>query len=153
MDDTPLFPKCVETEKQFVIDWALYGPLCLLSTGIFFVINTFYDWKDEGLYEKMWAIVVCIVVVFGIWIILPLFLILEVIKFLCFPLGMITYILTKKYYQSYPPPPQSLRSQNSSRLSASSGQNLTKPALERGRFSSTISLNLSSISNVEEHAV
>lgn len=120
--DKPSFPTCVESENQFAIDWVLYGPLCLLSTGIFFVIATFYDWEDESLYERVWAVIVCIALILGIWIILPLFIVLELIKFLCFPVGLLTYILTKKYYESYPPLDTSSRTHPSSSFSIRSGQ-------------------------------
>lgn len=119
-NDTPSFPSCAETKRQFIIGWVLYGPLCLLSTGIVFVMGTFYDWENESLYERMWAIVVCIVLFLGIWIILPLFLALELLKFLVFPVGLLAYVLTKEYYKAYPPP--SPTSRGSSSFSVHSGQ-------------------------------
>jgi len=146
-DNAPSFPPCAENKGQFIIGWVLYGPLCLLSTGISFVLGTFYNWENESLYEKVWAIAVCIVLVFGVWIILPLFLVLELIKFLFFPVGLLAYMLTKKYYKAYPPPCSGPTSRGSSSFSVHSGQISTLRSGSPGRSYPTRDLEIATISS------
>lgn len=96
------FPPCAETEYIFFVRWILYGPTCLLATAASFVGVTFLDWNESDYFERYMAYIVLAILVCSGGILLPIFIILDVIKIACLPLGILIFILTKKYYTTYP---------------------------------------------------
>lgn len=96
------FPPCAETEYIFFVRWILYGPTCLLTTAASFVGVTFLDWNESDYFERYMAYIVLAILVCSGWILLPIFIILDIIKIACLPLGILIFILTKKYYTTYP---------------------------------------------------
>lgn len=96
------FPPCAETQDIFSVRWILYGPTCLLATAASFACVTISDWDESDQFERRMAKIVIVILICSSWILLPVFIILDVIKIACLPLGLMIFALTKKYYIAYP---------------------------------------------------
>lgn len=97
-----VFPPCAEDIEEFTLQYIINGPICLLMSGISFVCFTLVEWNTSDSFEKKAAIIVLVILQLFWCILLPLFLLLELAKLSLYPIGLLAYILTKKYYQSYP---------------------------------------------------
>ena len=144
------FPPCAGSSAEFTVKYVFYGPLCLLATAASFIYVTLDGWETATRFEKKSAIFVLILMWFVGWILLPLFLFLEIVKLFFFPIGLLAYVLTKKYYQSYPHDPQSseIRSVASPRKSSFS---ISKIGKENTDF--VVSSSSSTEEGSDEHAL
>jgi len=97
-----VFPPCAENTQEFTLQYIVNGPMCLLTSGFTFVCFTLAEWETSDGFERKAAISVFIILQLFWCILLPLFLVLELVKLSLYPIGLLAYILTKKYYQSYP---------------------------------------------------
>lgn len=105
-----VFPPCARNTQDFTIKYFVNGPMCLLATGCTFTYITLDDWRKVDPFEKKAAIIIVIILYLSWFIIVPVFVLLEMVKFALYPFGLAVYILTKKYYQTYPPDRPSSRS-------------------------------------------
>jgi len=96
------FPPCAQNNSEFSVKYILYGPFCLITTAFSFICVTLDGWDEVDDYERKIAIALIILITLTVWILLPIFLLLEIIKICFYPFGLIVYMLTKKYYQAYP---------------------------------------------------
>lgn len=96
------FPPCTESYHEFLIQYSMYGPMCIFVTGLSFVLITLDNWSNASKYERFMCILVLAILYFFWIFILPLFVVLEIIKFLLLPFSLLIYIFSKQFYESYP---------------------------------------------------